>query len=138
MAVKKLLLVDDEPLVRRSMQKTLTRAGYDVETAGNCVDGMAVFEAAHRAGQPFDLAVLDINMPGFDDFERSGAGLDMLSRLLARRADLPVVMLSAYDEVNKAKEAVSRGARAYTVKGREQGLLKLIAEILGEQASIPS
>jgi len=126
----KVLLVDDEPLVRRSMQKTLVRAGLNVETAGSCAEGLAAFEAAQAAGAPFDLAVLDINMPGFEGAEQSGAGLELLSRLHARRSDLPVVMLSAYDEVNKAKEAVGRGARAYTVKGRDQGLLDLINEIL--------
>jgi CheY-like chemotaxis protein len=131
MIAKKLLLVDDEPLVRRSMQKTLARAGFDVEAASSCAEGLESFDAAQAAGRAFDLAVLDINMPGFDGAEQSGAGLELLSRLLAQRPDLPVIMLSAYDEVNKAKDAVSRGARAYTVKGREQGLLDVINQILG-------
>jgi two-component system nitrogen regulation response regulator GlnG len=131
MTAKKLLLVDDEPLVRRSMQKTLVRAGFDVEAAGGCAEGLEFFDAAQAAGTAFDLAVLDINMPGFDGAEHSGAGLELLSRLLEQRPDLPVIMLSAYDEVNKAKDAVSRGARAYTVKGREQGLLDVINQILG-------
>ena len=131
MTAKKLLLVDDEPLVRRSMQKTLVRAGFDVEAAGSCSEGLEFFKAAQASGAAFDLAVLDINMPGFDGVDHSGAGLELLSRLLAHRPNLPVIMLSAYDEVNKAKDAVSRGARAYTVKGREQGLLDAINQILG-------
>jgi DNA-binding NarL/FixJ family response regulator len=69
-------------------------------------------------------------MPGFDGSESSGAGLQLLSRLMALRPELPVVMLTAYDEVNKAKDAVRRGARAYFVKGREQGLVELLNEIL--------
>jgi DNA-binding NarL/FixJ family response regulator len=126
----KLLLVDDEPLVRRSMQKTLRRAGFVVETAGDCTEGLEVFQATHASDTPFDLAVLDIGMPGFEGSEKPEAGLELLSRLLAEAPDLPVVMLTAYDEVNKAKEAVTRGARAYCVKGREQGLVDLIKEIL--------
>jgi ActR/RegA family two-component response regulator len=128
--IPKLLLVDDEPLVRRSMEKTLFRAGFDIETASNCTEGLALFEAAQGSDEPFSLAVLDLNMPDFEGTEKSGAGLDLLSRLLDQRPDLPVVVLTAYDEVSKAKEAVNRGARAYFVKGREQGLLDLINDIL--------
>jgi CheY-like chemotaxis protein len=131
MAAKKILLVDDEPLVRRSMQKTLLRAGYDVAAAGSCTEGLQVFEAAEQAGAPFQLAVLDLNMPNFDGLEASGAGLELLSRLMALRPTLAVIMLSAYDEVNKAKEALGRGARGYCVKGREQTLVEQIGQLLG-------
>jgi CheY-like chemotaxis protein len=129
--IPRLLLVDDEPLVRRSMEKTMLRAGFDVETASNCTEGLARFEDAQGSDEPFDLAVLDLNMPGFDGTQKSGAGLELLSRMLVQRPDLPVVVLTAYDEVGKAKDAVNRGARAYLVKGREEGLLNLISDILG-------
>lgn len=127
---KRILLVDDEPLIQRSMQKTLTRAGYEVHTAGNCSDGLATFQDAQGTAQAFDMALLDLNMPGFDGSEQSGAGLELLSALIERQPNLPVVVLSAYDEVNKAKEAVTRGARGYCVKGREENLLATIQEIL--------
>ena len=127
----KILLVDDEPLVRRSMQKTLLRAGYEVEVAGGCTEGLEAFQTAEQSGAPFDVAVLDLNMPNFDSLEGAGAGLELLSRLLALRPTLAVIMLSAYDEVNKAKEAVNRGARGYCVKGREQTLVEQIGEVLG-------
>jgi DNA-binding NarL/FixJ family response regulator len=131
MTEKKLLLVDDEPLVRRSLQKTLVRAGYAVEAAGSCTEGLKAFEAAEQAGAPFDLAVLDLNMPNFEGQEASGAGLELLSRLMGLRPTLAVIMLSAYDEVNKAKEALGRGARGYCVKGREQTLVEQIGQMLG-------
>lgn len=126
----KLLLVDDEALVRRSMQKTLLRQGFDVEIAEDCRDGLAVFEAALSA-DPFDMALLDLNMPDFDGVSAHGAGLDLLSKLRELSPDLAVIVLTAYDEVDTAKEAVRRGARSYFVKGREQGLVELIHEILG-------
>jgi YesN/AraC family two-component response regulator len=129
---QKVLLVDDEPLILRSMQKTLARAGYDVETAGDCNAGFATFEAARAAHAPFHLAVLDINMPGFDGVENSGAGLQLLKRLIEADPAFAVIMLSAYDEVNKAKEAVNSGAKGYCVKGREQSLLEEIKRILGD------
>jgi len=129
-AKAKLLLVDDEPLILRSLQKTLLRAGYEVDTASNCTDGLQTFEAAQGADAPFDLAVLDLNMPGFNGAHAAGAGLELLSRLVERQPGLPVVVLTAYDEVGKAKDAVDRGARSYFVKGREGGLVDLIGDIL--------
>jgi DNA-binding NtrC family response regulator len=121
------LLVDDEKLVLRSLEKTLLRAGYDVITAANCKNGSETF--AQNAAQ-IDIAVLDLNMPSFDGLPKSGAGLDLLADLKKQKQTLPVVILTAYDEVNKAKEAVSGGASAFFVKGREQGLVELIEKIL--------
>lgn len=128
----KLLIVDDEPLILRSMQKTLMRAGYEVETADNCTTGLEIFESAEGGETPFDMALLDLNMPGFGGIEQSEAGLELLSRILERRPELPILVLSAYDEVNKAREAVTRGARGYCVKGREQNLLEMIKQTLSE------
>lgn len=126
----KILLVDDEPLIRRSMEKTLSRAGYEVETAGDCNEGLRKFAEARGSGEPFALAVLDMNMPGFDGREMPGAGMDLLARLRALHPAMPVIVLSAYDDVLRAKEAMQRGASGYCVKGREQSLLDTIAEVL--------
>ncbi|GAB4525048.1 MAG: hypothetical protein Fur0018_09150 [Anaerolineales bacterium] len=125
-----ILLVDDERLVRRSLEKTLLRAGFDVITAENCPDGLAAFQEAQNEGTQVNLAVLDLNMPGFDGQPVPGAGLELLSRLRAQSPELKVVVLTAYDEVNKAKDAVQRGATAYFVKGRESGLVELIHSLL--------
>jgi len=129
MSAKKILIVDDEDLVARSMQKTLMRAGYDVVTAHNCPDGLQVFETA-QSSAPFDLALLDLNMPGFEGQAVAGAGLELLSRLLEVAPSLPVIILTAYDEVNKAREAVQRGAQGFYVKGREQALVEQVNGIL--------
>ena len=127
----KLLLVDDEALVRRSMQKTLLRKGFVVETAQNCTEGLEIFKAAHSSNAPIDMALLDLNMPNFDGIPAHAAGLDLLSKLREVDPDLIAIVLTAYDEVDTAKDAVQRGARSYFVKGREQGLVDLINEILG-------
>jgi two-component system response regulator PrrA len=131
----RILLVDDEELVLRSMEKTLLRAGFDVETAGDVSAGLALFRKALNTGEPFDVAILDLNMPGWSGEEDANAGLDLLSTLIAAERDLPVIILSAFDEVARAKEAVARGARAYFVKGREAGLVNLVNRIIGEQGA---
>lgn len=122
------LLVDDEKLIQRSLEKTLLRAGFEVLTASDCKSGSEVFSQNENE---INIAVLDLNMPGFDGTPKAGAGFDLLDDLKIKKASLPVVILTAYDEVNKAKDAVSRGASAFFVKGREQGLVELIQKILG-------
>ena len=121
------LLVDDEKLILRSLEKTLLRAGFDVVTAANCKSGSEIFA---QNSDTIDIAVLDLNMPSFDGTPKTGAGLDLLADLKKQKPDLPVVILTAYDEVTKAKESVSGGASAFFVKGREQGLVELIQKIL--------
>lgn len=124
------LLVDDEKLVQRSLEKTMLRAGFDVLTAVDCQSGSEIF--SQNVGT-INIAVLDLNMPSFDGTPKNGAGLDLLDDLKKQKANLPVVILTAYDEVSKAKDAVSRGANAFFVKGREQGLVELIQKILNEK-----
>lgn len=130
----RILLVDDERLVLRSMEKTLLRAGFDVDTARDIAEGLRRFQEvlADEEEPPFDIAILDLNMPNFEGIEDPNAGLKLLSKLLELRPDLPVIVLTAFDEVTRAKEAVARGARAYFVKGREAGLIELVNEILGK------
>jgi len=121
------LLVDDEKLILRSLEKTLLRAGFDVLTASDCKSGSTTF--SQNADQ-INIAVLDLNMPSFDGTPKTGAGLDLLADLKKQKSSVPVVILTAYDEVTRAKDAVSGGASAFFVKGREQGLVELIQKIL--------
>ena len=122
------LLVDDEKLIQRSLEKTLLRAGFDVFTASDCTTGRETFS---RNANSIDIAVLDLNMPSFDGLPKNDAGFDLLVELKKQKAQLPVIILTAYDEVNKAKDAVTKGANAFFVKGREQGLVELIQKTLG-------
>ncbi|HET7142850.1 MAG TPA: response regulator [Anaerolineales bacterium] len=124
------LLVDDEKLIQRSLEKTLLRAGFDVITASDCISASEIFA---QNISDVSIAVLDLNMPGFDGTPKTGAGLDLLDDLKKQKASLPVVILTAYDEVSRAKDAVSRGANAFFVKGREQGLVELIQKILDDK-----
>ena len=121
------LLVDDEKLILRSLEKTLLRAGFDVITASDCKSGSETYS---QHADAINIAVLDLNMPGFDGIPKTGAGLDLLADLKKQKESLPVIILTAYDEVTKAKDAVSGGASAFFVKGREQGLVELIQKTL--------
>lgn len=126
----KILLVDDERPVARSMEKTFVRAGFKVETASDVTQGLASFKEALASDEPFDIAVLDMNMPDFDGKESADAGLNLLKRLLEVQPSLPVIVLTAFDAVSKAKTAISAGARDYFVKGREARLVELVHKTL--------
>ncbi len=131
----RILLVDDEQLVRRSMEKTLTRAGFDVEAAASTLAGLALFQSKLET-EPFDIAIVDLHMPNLKGRDDPDAGLALLSRLLELQPDLPVIVLTAFDEVGRVKDAVARGAKAYFVKGREAGLLELVNTILEEEGGV--
>jgi len=128
----KVLLVDDERLVLRSMEKSLLRAGFEVESAGNVTDALALFQETMGGDAPFDIAILDLNMPNFEGQEDPNAGLKLLSKLLEVQPGFSVIVLTAFDGVERAKEAVRRGARAYFVKGREADLIALVDSIVNE------
>jgi DNA-binding response OmpR family regulator len=122
----RILLVDDERPVQRSMEKTLLRAGFEVDTASNITDGLALFQSVRQSEQPFGIAILDLNMPNFEGRVAPDAGLDLLKKLMELQPTLPVIVLTAFDEVAKTKAAITAGARNYFVKGREEGLVELV------------
>lgn len=81
-----ILLVDDDPLVRRALTLALERIGHQVVPAENGLEG------ARRAREGgVDLAVVDIHMPDMD-------GLELLAQLRATCATLPVIMMSGGDQ----------------------------------------
>jgi two-component system response regulator AtoC len=84
--VATILLVDDDPLVRRTLTLALERIGHQVVPAENGLEG------ARRAREGgVDLAVVDIHMPDMD-------GLELLAQLRATCATLPVIMMSGGDQ----------------------------------------
>ena len=100
----RILVVDDERLIRWSLEQTLEKAGYDVETAE---DGAAAI-AAVRQEAP-DLVLLDLKLPDID-------GLEVLRQVKGAHADVPVVIMTAYADVGTAVEAMRLGAYDYVPK----------------------
>jgi two-component system response regulator MprA len=98
------LVVDDEPAVRESLERSLRFEGYEVSTAA---DGAAALEALATT-RP-DILVLDVMMPRMD-------GLEACRRLRARGVDLPVLMLTARDGLADRVSGLDVGADDYLVK----------------------
>jgi DNA-binding NtrC family response regulator len=99
------LLVDDELLFAKAVAKRLGKAGYVCEVAGTLADARQSLAAS-----PPDLIVLDMRLP-------DGTGRDFLAELRAgRHADIPVLVLTAYSEVEDAVGAMKLGAADYLKK----------------------
>lgn len=99
-----ILVADDERLIRHVLRDALGERGYHVETAESGTEAWAAVRA-----QPFDLAIVDIRMPGLN-------GLDLLDKVQAAGLDLPIVIMTGQTTLTNAIEAMKRGAFDYLPK----------------------
>jgi two-component system nitrogen regulation response regulator GlnG len=104
MSIHRILVADDEESIRWVLSKALSKQGYIVELA---VDGSEALDLIRN--KSFDLAVLDIKMPGI-------SGLDLLSRIHEEHPGLLVVIMTAESTMKNAVEAMKRGAYDYITK----------------------
>jgi two-component system, OmpR family, response regulator MprA len=100
----KILVVDDEPAVRTSLERALSLEGYDVDLAA---DGAAALD--RLAAAPPDAVVLDVGMPRVD-------GLEVCRRMRRAGDRTPVLMLTARDAIDDRVEGLDAGADDYLVK----------------------
>jgi two-component system chemotaxis response regulator CheY len=103
----RVLVVDDSSLVRLYYRAALEKAGFEVEQAINGI------EAMERAlSQPFDLVIVDVNMPRMDGL----TFLRALRRCASDLATLPALMISTESEMQDVAAARAAGANFYLVK----------------------
>src|SRR5437870_3464034 len=105
MKAMRILVVDDERAVRESLRRALSLEGYEVELAGDGAQALAVLE---ENAEP-DLVVLDVLMPQID-------GLEVCRRIRSAGRAVPVLMLTARDEVKDRVAGLDAGADDYVVK----------------------
>jgi two-component system nitrogen regulation response regulator GlnG len=108
-----ILIIDDEPSVSWAYSKAAKSLGHKAVVAGSAEDGLAAL-----ARQPFDLALLDIQLPGM-------SGLEALNRMSAHYGRMPVIVLTAYGTMETAVEAIRRGAFEYLIKPVDLADLKM-------------
>ncbi len=114
MTPAKILVVDDEPQIRRVMRTTLASQGYTIAEARSGEEALEVMSGEHP-----DLILLDINMPGI-------GGLDAC-REIRTRSDVPVIMLTVRNNEKDKVRALDAGADDYVVK--PFGIEELLARI---------
>jgi DNA-binding NtrC family response regulator len=112
------LIVEDEPLQARSIQRSLERHGYQVFIAATAEEGLALVQGHHP-----DILLLDVRLPDMD-------GLAMLKTVRAQHDSLQVIMVTAYGNVQTAVKAMRLGAYDYITKPLDLAELRLLLERL--------
>jgi DNA-binding response OmpR family regulator len=100
----RILAVEDEPAILRMLERGLTAAGHQVLTAADGEDGVLL-----ALGEEPDVVLLDISLPGLN-------GHEALAQIRGRKPDLPVLMLTARDDVDNKVRALDAGADDYLTK----------------------
>lgn len=121
---RKVLIVDDEGGMRHMLSVLLEREGYEIDTAE---DGRAGLEKIKD--NVYDLCLCDIRMPEMD-------GLSFLESSKKFRNDLPIIMMSAFGNVDTAIEAMKKGAYDYVSKPFKADEILLRLQRLSAQESI--
>ncbi|MBW1835842.1 MAG: sigma-54-dependent Fis family transcriptional regulator [Deltaproteobacteria bacterium] len=101
---KDILVIDDESNMRHVLSVILKKTGYNVTTAAEGKEGLALFE-----DKDYDAVLCDIKMPQMD-------GIDFLKSAVERKAEPAIIMMSGYGTVNTAVEAMKLGAVDYISK----------------------
>ncbi len=109
------MLADDDLNLRRVLEFQLTAAGYEVSTARDGAEALEIFASAD-----FDCVVTDLRMPKL-------SGLELLGKIKAENAEIPVIVITAFGEVETAVTAIKAGAFDYINKpfNRDEILLTL-------------
>lgn len=122
--MKTILIAEDEKAIRRTLEMHLLEEGYKVLTA---VDGREAVASAVE--QEVDLLLLDLRLPELDGFE-------VLKIIKERRPALPVVMITAYDDMSTAIEAIRLGAADHLGKPVDLDHLDVVIDKIFEMSAL--
>ena len=100
----RILIVDDEQIIRESLVFVLRKEGYEVEEAANGMEGLRKHEE-----RPFDIVITDIEMPEL-------RGIELLERITQRTPQTFVMIITAFASIETAIQALRKGAFDYIVK----------------------
>ena len=120
------LVVDDETIVRESLGAWFREDGCRVQMASSAREALRMVAEGH-----YDLAVIDIKMPGMD-------GLDLQAKLTEAAPDLTIIVMTAYASVDTAVRALKQGAYDYIVKPFDPDELSLVVRRAQEHRSLAS
>ncbi len=121
---RRVLVIDDEAIVRTSCRRVLEPEGYAVVMAENGPDGLRRI----RDEGPFSLVLTDLKMPGMD-------GIEVLRRIKDGWPDIPVVIVTGYQTIETAVKAIKLGAFDYVNKPfTPDALLDVVARALQGEA----
>ena len=122
----RLMIVDDELIVRESLFNWFGKYGHEIHTAASAHEALQKIEQ-----KPFHLLFVDIKMPGMD-------GLELLEKVKAEYPDTLVVIITAYGSIESAARAMRAGASDYLLKPFKPDQLSLVMERISSQQKITS
>lgn len=99
-----IMIIDDEPIVGKRLIQALVKNGYSVEAFTTGENALKRFEE-----KTFDIVVTDIRMDEID-------GIEVLKRVLEKRADTKVIIITGYATIEMAREALAKGAYDFISK----------------------
>jgi DNA-binding NtrC family response regulator len=102
--MKRILIIDDENSIRRTLRDILENEGYAIDDAPDGIEGLKLVKTNH-----YDVILCDIKMPKMD-------GLEVLDKILESNPDVPVVMISGHGNIDTAVDAIRKGAYDYISK----------------------
>ncbi|HUV39060.1 MAG TPA: sigma-54 dependent transcriptional regulator [Planctomycetota bacterium] len=112
----RILVIDDQELMRESLCETLSRAGYEVDAAGDGSEGIERFE-----GERFAAVITDLKMPDV-------GGMTVLSRVQEIGPETPVIVITGHGSIENAVEAMKKGAFDYITKPFEPGEIEVLVQ----------
>jgi DNA-binding NtrC family response regulator len=122
----RVLVVEDDPDIRRILQLFLTERDFSVTTADRAVTALDLVAQA-----PFDLILSDVRMPGM-------SGVELLQSVRQRDPDVQFVLMTAYSSVKDAVEAIQAGATDYIEKPIDFRRLERILDVVFERHRLRS
>lgn len=121
---KRILVLDDEEMIRDLLQETFQKSGYEVITANN---GKETLERIGK--ETFDLLITDIRLPDI-------SGMQILTRVKKKHPDLGIVMITAYGSIKNAVKAMKQGAFDYITKPFNLDEMEVVVEKYFEYRSL--
>src|SRR5215471_21639913 len=100
----KILLIEDDPGIRDTLQRVLVEEGHEVEVEEKGDQGLA-----RAAGDPFNVVISDVRLPGLD-------GLELVRQLHSAKPRLPIILITAFGTTDTAIQATKLGAYDYVLK----------------------
>lgn len=125
-ALRKVLVVDDDPIVGESFNRVLTGKGYAVITAANGEEALAKLKA-----EQYDLVYTDLRMPGMD-------GLEVAERVKAKQPWTPVVIVTGYASRTSEERAYAAGVSDFLSKPLSPEMIEDSAARALAQAPLPA
>jgi two-component system response regulator (stage 0 sporulation protein F) len=116
----KILIVDDQKGVRRLLEELFRREGWDVRCAGDGLEAIAKVEE-----QLPDLILMDVKMPNMN-------GLEATHEIMEKNPNIPIIMMTAYGEIEVVKQALDAGVKRCISKPFDIMLLReMVSELMG-------